>query len=109
MNGQTLAGVEEGLLLLLLLRSRKHTHGRRLFYHKMRWKIFNPSNVHGIKTSVLAPKLDSLMISVFAGLVGAGRAINRVKWSQSRHAGPDRKTSVWSRHQSQCIITHGTS
>lgn len=49
------------------------------------------------------------MISVFAKLVGADQVINQVKWSQSHHAGPDRKTSVWSRHQSQCIITHGTS
>lgn len=27
----------------------------------------------------------------------------------SPYGGRDHKASVWSRHQSQCIITHGTS
>lgn len=65
---------------VVLLRPRKHTHGRRFFYHKRHWKIFNPSNeVYRIKTSILAQNVEGLMISVFAGLVGADRAIYQVK------------------------------
>lgn len=93
------------IVIVLLLRHRKHTHGNRLFYHKRHGNSLNQSNeAYGIKIYAIAPKVDSLVSSVLAD-----RVINQLKWSQSHHGGPDRKTSVGSRHQSQCIITHGTS
>lgn len=98
------------IVIVLLLRYRKHTHGNRLFYHTRHSNSLDQSNeACGIKIYAIAPKVESLVSSVLADLVGVDRVINQVKWSQSQPVGPDRKTSVGSRHQSQCIITHGTS
>lgn len=57
-------------------------------------RFSNPSNeVYEIKAPILAQKVDSLMIFVFAGLVGAERAINQVEWSQPPHT--HTRTHAW--------------